>query len=61
MLIIIKFIYYDNFNKVATNFYMSLERNSSHTCTRQNTPPYVTYSNFIPVLYFNSQTPPSFR
>ena len=28
---------------------MPLERNSSHTCTRQNTPPYVTYSNFVPV------------
>ncbi len=52
-------IYYDNFNKIRHNFNMPLERYSSHTCTRQNTPPYVTYSKFIPV-FFNSQTPLSF-
>ena len=42
-------IYYDNFNKIRHNLNTPLERYSSHTCTRQNTPPYVTYSKFIPV------------
>jgi hypothetical protein len=35
-------IHYNNLI-IRHNFNMSLEPYSSHTCTRQNTPPYVPY------------------
>ena len=44
-------IYYNNFNKICHNLNMPLERNSSHTCTRQNTPSICYIFKFIPVFY----------